>query len=90
MSLTSSPAATRTLTPTPLAADFTPENGSTEFWLGSHVCSTGHEQVWLSHNAETPICDVAPDAVEERRKVRPGAQITVPMGTITLRDMRTW
>ncbi|BGP05215.1 hypothetical protein NBRC10512_006919 [Rhodotorula toruloides] len=71
-------------------SDFTPENGSTEFWLGSHVCSTGHEQVWLSHNAETPICDVAPDAVEERRKVRPGAQITVPMGTITLRDMRTW
>ncbi|EGU12816.1 hypothetical protein RTG_00834 [Rhodotorula toruloides ATCC 204091] len=71
-------------------SDFTPENGSTEFWLGSHVCTTGHEQVWLSRDAETPICDVAPDAVEARRKVRPGAQITVPMGTITLRDMRTW
>ena len=71
-------------------ADFTPENGSTEFWLGSHNCTTGHDQVWPTRESATPLCDVAPDTLEERRMVRPGAQIRVPMGTITLRDMRTW
>ncbi|GAA5902799.1 hypothetical protein JCM8208_006479 [Rhodotorula glutinis] len=71
-------------------SDFTPENGSTEFWLGSHNCTTGHDQVWPTRESATPLCDVAPDTLEERRRVRPGAQIRVPMGTVTLRDMRTW
>ncbi|GAA6015680.1 hypothetical protein JCM10207_008170 [Rhodosporidiobolus poonsookiae] len=71
-------------------ADFTPENGSTEFWLGSHNCTTALEQVWPSRESATPTCDVTPQAIAERLKVRPGAQVEVPMGTITLRDMRTW
>ncbi|BGP13191.1 hypothetical protein JCM10213_000229 [Rhodosporidiobolus nylandii] len=70
--------------------EFTPENGSTEFWLGSHTCTTAAEQVWPSADSPTPLCDVNQAAIEARAKVRPGAQITVPMGTITLRDMRTW
>ncbi|TNY24029.1 hypothetical protein DMC30DRAFT_346619, partial [Rhodotorula diobovata] len=71
-------------------SDFTPENGSTEFWLGSHVGTTGHDQVWPTRDSATPLCDVAPDVLEARRPVRPGAQIRVPMGTVILRDMRTW
>ncbi|GAA5993724.1 hypothetical protein JCM11641_003021 [Rhodosporidiobolus odoratus] len=71
-------------------SDFTPENGSTEFWLGSHNCSTASDQLWPSLDSGTPLCDVSPRAIAERAKVRPGAQVEVPMGTITLRDMRTW
>ncbi|GAA5877551.1 hypothetical protein JCM1840_005840 [Sporobolomyces johnsonii] len=70
--------------------DFTPSNGSTEFWLGSHCQSTAQEQLFASADAVDPLCDVSPEAVEARRKVRPGAQIEVPFGTVTLRDMRTW
>ncbi|GAA5826238.1 hypothetical protein JCM11251_007221 [Rhodosporidiobolus azoricus] len=72
-------------------SDFTPENGSTEFWLGSHQSTTAWHQVWSSPDAGTPICDINEQSLEERRRMgRPGAQIRVPKGTITLRDMRTW
>ncbi|GAA5857594.1 hypothetical protein JCM8547_004287 [Rhodosporidiobolus lusitaniae] len=71
-------------------SDFTPENGSTEFWLGSHNCTTGHDQTWPSKDAKMPICDVNQDALDRRMKERPGAQIRVKEGTVTLRDMRTW
>ncbi|GAA5931328.1 hypothetical protein JCM1841_003791 [Sporobolomyces salmonicolor] len=70
--------------------DFTASNGSTEFWLGSHCQSTAQEQLFASADAVDPICDVSSEAVAARRKVRPGAQIEVPFGTVTLRDMRTW
>ncbi|GAA5857613.1 hypothetical protein JCM8547_004296 [Rhodosporidiobolus lusitaniae] len=70
--------------------DFTPENGSTEFWLGSHTCTTGADQQWPSPSAKTPICDVNQDAIDRRMKERPGAQVNVPEGTVLFRDMRTW
>ncbi|GAA5912034.1 hypothetical protein JCM6882_002012 [Rhodosporidiobolus microsporus] len=72
-------------------SDFTPENGSTEFWLGSHAGTTAWEQLWPSADSLTPLCDVNEKAMEERRRMgRPGAQVRVPAGTVTLRDMRTW
>lgn len=65
-------------------------NGSTEFWLGSHLNTTNEEQLWRSSTSPTPTCDVTPACIAERLKTRPGEQIRVPFGTVMLRDMRTW
>ncbi len=69
-----------------LLADFSPENGSTEFWLGSHKDTTTDDQ------DPTPgqTCFVLPEKVEERRSVRPPVQTTAKKGSITLRDLRLW
>ncbi|KAM0750036.1 hypothetical protein T439DRAFT_381558 [Meredithblackwellia eburnea MCA 4105] len=70
--------------------DFTPENGSTEFWLGTHSQTTNEEQLWRSKEHKTPTCNVIPAIFNERAQVRPGEQLRVPFGTVLLRDMRTW
>ena len=72
-----------------LLSDFTPENGSTEFWLGSHHQAHAGEQLWAA-GAPRPTCDVAPEVCATRAQTRPGAQIAAPFGTFMLRDMRTW
>ena len=62
--------------------DMTPENGSTEVWPGTHLDTT------LSidqGDIKVPI-----EAVEARRKIRPPLQLTVPAGSIILRDIRLW
>lgn len=37
-----------------------------------------------------PTCNVRPEVVEERRKVRPPIQPVCGKGDIMLRDLRTW
>ena len=59
-----------------------PENGSTEIWLGTHkdtsvTIASGHGEV-------------SPEALEARRAVSPPFQAVVPLGAIVLRDMRLW
>ncbi|GAA6055388.1 hypothetical protein JCM3770_001084 [Rhodotorula araucariae] len=73
-----------------LLDDFTPSNGSTEFWLGSHATTNPAEQMWRSKESIVPTCDIIPAVLEERRKTRPPAQVTVPFGSVLLRDPRTW
>ncbi|GAA6011378.1 hypothetical protein JCM10207_008319 [Rhodosporidiobolus poonsookiae] len=73
-----------------LLDDFKPENGSTEFWLGSHSQTCAVEQMWRSPDSIVPTCDVRPELLEERRKTRPPAQVTVPFGCVLLRDPRCW
>lgn len=65
--------------------DTTPANGATEFWPGSHaetdrnVCdlATQHEQIRAS-------------LLEERRKIRPPIQPSLPRGSLIIRDFRLW
>ncbi|KAH8821309.1 phytanoyl-dioxygenase family protein [Xylogone sp. PMI_703] len=78
---------------------FTPATGSTEFWLGSHAHTSGHDQI-IATETDTltngrlrvgePICNVRPEVVEERRKIRPPVQPVCGKGDVMLRDLRTW
>jgi hypothetical protein len=69
-----------------LMDDFSPENGSTEFWLGSHKTTTADDQ----DTTEGKTCNILPDRLEARRQVRPPVQARAKKGSITLRDLRTW
>jgi ectoine hydroxylase-related dioxygenase (phytanoyl-CoA dioxygenase family) len=79
--------------------DFSPSNGSTEFWLGSHAHTTGHDQSIATSEstlanarliAGEPETFVLPHKVEERRNIRPPIQPVCHKGDIMLRDLRTW
>jgi len=77
--------------------DFSPANGSTEFWLGSHAHTVGADQIPATaatakgkQRVGDPMCDVRPEVVEARRQIRPPVQVVAQKGDITLRDLRTW
>jgi len=72
--------------------DFSPANGSTEFWLGTHAHTTADDQ-----DLTAPGDPLGPystfikkDRLEERRQVRPPIQPVANRGDITLRDLRLW
>ncbi|KAH9906389.1 phytanoyl-dioxygenase family protein [Xylariomycetidae sp. FL2044] len=80
-------------------SSFNKENGSTEFWLGSHAHTSGHDQVIATAADQEqnprlivgePMCFVRPEVVEERRSVRPPVQPAAEPGDFMLRDLRTW
>ncbi|KAK6081163.1 phytanoyl-dioxygenase [Seiridium cupressi] len=62
--------------------DTSPENGSTEVWLGSHVDASVED---LNRY------DIIDDGVlSERRKISPPVQPTLPKGSLIIRDFRLW
>ncbi|KAI1775624.1 phytanoyl-dioxygenase family protein [Hypoxylon cercidicola] len=80
--------------------NFTVENGSTEFWLGSHLETCADDQL-VAKTAEDiepygmarigdPIPPIADWAKEERLKIRPPIQPQCGPGDIMIRDLRTW
>ncbi|KAI1338371.1 phytanoyl-dioxygenase family protein [Xylariaceae sp. FL0016] len=78
---------------------FSEETGSTEFWLGSHACTTGSDQIIAKEgdaleNARVrpgePLTFVKPEVIENRRKIRPPIQPRAEPGDFMLRDLRTW
>ena len=72
----------------PLVTMMTPENGSTEIWLGTHLCSG--LRVQEGRHGDRASGRVLPDKLEERRKVNPPLQPVVPKGAIIIRDLRLW
>ncbi|WVQ95841.1 hypothetical protein IAU59_002940 [Kwoniella sp. CBS 9459] len=64
--------------------DVTPDNGSTELWLG-----TNNSSPWTDHEAMN-LGFVREDKLEERRKVRPPVYGSIKKGSLILRDLRTW
>ncbi|KAM0470575.1 hypothetical protein ACHAPX_009838 [Trichoderma viride] len=85
-----------------------PENGATEFWLGTHndpaleaLTINGHgddgpdpaialeKKTARAKDLGVPI-DFADKLVEERRKVRPPIQASLPKGSLIIRDIRIW
>lgn len=63
--------------------DVTPENGSTEVWLGSHT------------DTDVGVLDpdeyqVRPSLQRQRRKTRPPIQPSLPKGSLVIRDFRLW
>jgi len=67
----------------------TPENGSTEVWLGTHegFDSRLQEAITSIDNAEGGLGKAR---LEERRRLRPPAQPVVPKGAVVIRDIRLW
>lgn len=70
--------------------DFTPDNGSTEVWLGTHTpeLSGLHAQDGL--HGERASGRIKPYLLEERRKVRGPSQPVIKKGSIVIRDLRLW
>ncbi|KAJ5128487.1 hypothetical protein N7448_002207 [Penicillium atrosanguineum] len=66
----------------------TPENGSTEVWLGTHRESGLHIQE--GKHGERASGRIKLDELEDRRSVRPPCQPTIPKGSIIIRDLRLW
>ncbi|TYJ58912.1 hypothetical protein B9479_000345 [Cryptococcus floricola] len=64
--------------------DASPENGSTEVWLGTSSQSTSDDL------QEIGLGFVREDKLEERRAVRPPVQASIPRGSLILRDLRLW
>lgn len=71
----------------PLIA-MTPENGSTEVWLGSHNGTGVHHQEGA--HGERASGRIQLDLLEARRKISPPIQPIIPKGSIIVRDLRLW
>ena len=69
--------------------DVTPENGSTEIWVGSH-----NDQCWVPAQKlrEKNPNPGQPDAEtqEAQRGRLPPTQVSLPKGAVLLRDARGW
>jgi hypothetical protein len=66
----------------------TPENGSTELWLGTHSISSKDCQE--GDHGERASGRVKADLLEERREVRAPCQPVVKKGSVVVRDLRLW
>ncbi|KAL1988433.1 hypothetical protein VTN96DRAFT_9488 [Rasamsonia emersonii] len=58
--------------------DVGPENGATEFWPGSHKVVADFNHV------------VPEELLEQRRKIAPPVQPTLPRGSLVIRDFKLW
>ncbi|KAG8854094.1 hypothetical protein FRB96_007800 [Tulasnella sp. 330] len=67
--------------------EMTPENGSTEVWLGTH--NTGLT-VQKGKHGERASGMIKLDVLEARRKERGPSQPVVKKGSIIIRDLRLW
>ncbi|KAK4198909.1 phytanoyl dioxygenase [Triangularia verruculosa] len=65
----------------------TPENGSTELWLGTHARGVEAQEGAHGERASGRIKQAL---LDERAKVRGPCQPTVKKGSIVLRDLRLW
>lgn len=66
----------------------TPENGSTEMWLGTHTDTNLHVQDGL--HGERASGRIKQHELEKRRAIRPPCQPVVPKGALVVRDLRLW
>ena len=66
----------------------TPENGSTEIWLGTHL-NAGLDAQEGQHG-DRASGRIKKALLEERERVRPPAQPNVKKGSVIVRDLRLW
>jgi ectoine hydroxylase-related dioxygenase (phytanoyl-CoA dioxygenase family) len=66
----------------------TPENGSTEVWLGTHANTGLHVQE--GRHGERASSRIRQEDLDNRRAIRPPCQPIVPKGSIVVRDLRLW
>ncbi|EUC33792.1 hypothetical protein COCCADRAFT_4725 [Bipolaris zeicola 26-R-13] len=66
----------------------TPENGSTEIWLGTHNNTTIADQE--GEHGDRASGRIKEHLLDDRRQVRPPSQPIVKKGSIIIRDLRLW
>lgn len=66
----------------------TPENGSTELWLGTHSLSS--KECQEGEHGERASGRIRKDMLKQRREVRGPCQPVVKKGSIVIRDLRLW
>lgn len=66
----------------------TPENGSTEVWLGTHHGTGLHHQEGAHRDRASGRIKL--DLLEQRRRVVPPIQPVIPKGSLVVRDLRLW
>ncbi|KAF1846498.1 phytanoyl-CoA dioxygenase family protein [Cucurbitaria berberidis CBS 394.84] len=66
----------------------TPENGSTEIWLGTHNGTTIADQE--GEHGDRASGRIKKHLLEARKEVRPPSQPVVKKGSIIIRDLRLW
>ncbi|PVI03180.1 phytanoyl-CoA dioxygenase family protein [Periconia macrospinosa] len=66
----------------------TPENGSTEIWLGTHANTTIDDQEGA--HGDRASGRIKQHLLEQRRSVRPPIQPIVKKGSVIIRDLRLW
>lgn len=71
----------------PLVA-MTPENGSTEIWLGTHSNTTVADQI--GEHGDRASGRIKKDLLEKRREERGPSQPVVKKGSVIIRDLRLW
>ena len=69
---------------------FTPENGSTEIWLGTHSGDLAGLQVQEGAHGERASGRIKEDLLEQRRQLRGPIQPVIEKGSIVIRDLRLW
>ncbi|KAJ2956944.1 hypothetical protein NQZ79_g7295 [Umbelopsis isabellina] len=67
--------------------EMTPDNGSTEVWLGTHVFDQSCQEGEHGDRASGRIVE---SMLKQRREERPPSQPTVKKGSIVIRDLRLW
>ncbi|KAI0134963.1 hypothetical protein F4814DRAFT_399529 [Daldinia grandis] len=72
----------------PLVA-MTPENGSTEIWLGTHKHDANVDGQEGAHG-ERASGRIRDSLLAERKEVCPPSQPVIPKGSIVIRDLRLW
>ncbi|KAF2473710.1 phytanoyl-CoA dioxygenase family protein [Lindgomyces ingoldianus] len=66
----------------------TPENGSTEIWLGTHASTSIADQEGA--RGDRASGRIKKGLLEERKKVRGPCQPVVKKGSVVVRDLRLW
>lgn len=69
---------------------FTPENGSTEVWLGTHTGELAGLHVQEGEHGERASGRIKQELLKRRREVRGPCQPIVEKGSIVIRDLRLW
>lgn len=69
---------------------FTPENGSTEIWLGTHTGDLAGLKVQEGAHGERASGRIQESLLEQRRRVRAPSQPVIEKNSIVIRDLRLW
>jgi ectoine hydroxylase-related dioxygenase (phytanoyl-CoA dioxygenase family) len=67
---------------------FTPENGSTEIWLGTHNNTNIQDQEGA--HGERASGRIKQTLLDARRDISPPLQAIIPKGSVVVRDLRLW
>lgn len=65
----------------------TPENGSTEIWLGTHTRDVTSQE---GAHGERASGRIKKDILEQRQQTHGPCQPTIKQGSIVIRDLRLW